>query len=189
MDVVLIPKGSSNLLRYLTCPSESFTSPWVGCTKKLFKSIVFPGRMRRSTCCHRTRVFLCVGPTDSTQDRISSCPRSNLWPTYPSCSPWCFDVQIGHKHVLMTREILYSRFQCPTKYHSWLRTCGTLTHTLSTRGSRRVTQRFPTRIIRGSPFSFVFVTLSRIRFSFLFFILQYGWKKIFQENKKVVKFS
>ncbi len=31
-----------------------------------------------STYCHRTRAFLCVGPTDSTQDRISSCPRSNL---------------------------------------------------------------------------------------------------------------
>ncbi len=38
-------------------------------------------------------------------------------------------------------------------YHSWLRTCGALTHTLSTRGRRRLTQRFPTHIISDSPAS------------------------------------
>ena len=99
--------------------------------------------MRGSTYCHRTRAFLCVGPTDSTQDRISSCPHSNLWPTYLPSPPWCFCVQIGHRHALMTREILCARFQCPAKCRSWLRTCGALTHTLSTCGRRRVTQRFP----------------------------------------------
>jgi hypothetical protein len=76
---------------------------------KMSEDIVF--QVRGSNCCHRTRAFLWVGPTDSTQDKISSCPRSNLRPTYPPCPPWCFDVLIGHRHVLMTRQILCVRFQ------------------------------------------------------------------------------
>ena len=50
-------------------------------------------------------------------------------------------------------------------YRSRFRTCGVPTHTLSTRGLGLLTQRFPTRIIRGSPAPFAFATLSRIRFS------------------------
>jgi hypothetical protein len=139
---------------------------WVGFTKNFWSPLkdnrgYHLSRMRESTCCHRTRAFLCVGPTDSTQDRISSLTRSNLWPTYPPCPLGCFCVQIGHRHALMTREILWARFQYPVRYHSWLRTCGTLTHTLSTHGRRRVTQIFPTQIIRDSPAPFTFVTLSR----------------------------
>jgi hypothetical protein len=42
--------------------------------------------------------------------------------------------------------------------------CGLLTHTLSTRDLRLLTQRFATRIIRGSPAPFAFDTLSRVRF-------------------------
>jgi hypothetical protein len=50
------------------------------------------------------------------------------------------------------------------EYQSWFRTCGVLTHTLSTRGLTRLTQRFHTRIIRDSPSPFDIDTLSRIRF-------------------------
>jgi hypothetical protein len=73
-------------------------------------------------------------------------------------------------------------------YHRESRTCGALTHTLSTRGLRRLTQRFSTRIIRGSPAPFALTTLSRIRFSSLLPIfartLPWGLKKKFQKTKK-----
>jgi hypothetical protein len=40
-------------------------------------------------------------------------------------------------------------------YHSRFHTCGPLTHTLSTYGLRRLSQRFPTSIIRDSPAPFL----------------------------------
>ena len=71
--------------------------------------------------------------------------------------------------------------------------CGDLIHTLSTRGRRRVTQRFPTRIIRDSPALFAFVTLSCILFviplhHFCWMcVLQDG--NFFSQKQKVVQFS
>ena len=53
---------------------------------------------------------------------------------------------------------------------------------LDTRGRRRVTQRFPTRIIRDSPALFAFATLSRVRFVTP---LHHFWMEIFERNKKV----
>jgi hypothetical protein len=53
----------------------------------------------------------------------------------------------------MTREILYTRFQCPAKYPVDFAPVE-FSPTVSAR--RRVTQRFPTRIIRGSPAPFAF---------------------------------
>ena len=58
---------------------------------------------------------------------------------------------------------------------------------LDTRGRRRVTQRFPTRIIRDSPALFAFPTLSRVRFVtplHHFCMMQFFSRK----NKKIVQF-
>ncbi len=108
--------------------------------------------MRGSTCCHRTRAFLCVGPC----------------------------VQTGHRHALMTRKILCTRFQCPSKYHSWLRTCGALTHTLSTDVDVSLKDFHPYYPRHSCPFCFD--TLSRIRL--VIPLLHFERKTIFFSEKQ-----
>ena len=88
--------------------------------------------------------------------------------------------------VLLLVSLGHLKYVHTGVYRSLLLTRGDLTHTVSTHGRRRLTQRFPTRIIRGSPAPFAFATFSRLRF--FHSSSSEGWNFFFRKTKKQSNF-
>ncbi len=142
MDTVIIPKTSSKSLRCLTCPSESFTSPWVDYIYDTTSRILIT-----STCfTTATTVIMCSGSFPDhvfwTWQMSESLPRVVLGVRKTTTSDEEFKIIVFSpsfvlhyiNEVLWLVSLGHLKYVHTGVYHSWFHTCGGLTHTLSTPG-------------------------------------------------------